>query len=191
MTCVPIALDPEPEGAWFGDWKLWNRSESRTLGMFIQRSLWKGHEQDLATKRSRSASSQRPHHHQRQGIDEGGGRRSLAGSAGTLRGAGIQAGGRTIHRRTSAGSRNSLWVAWEPSAAKPEIDQSRAEFDAFARHFETLANALAAESKTTAEGIPKVSECNRASRWWQSPRQESRLCRECRPPNCLSNMSFA
>ncbi|WP_318012044.1 hypothetical protein [Mesorhizobium sp. CA7] len=33
------------------------------------------------------------------------------------------------------GSRNSLWIVWEPPAPRPEIDQSRAELDAFCSPF--------------------------------------------------------
>lgn len=61
----------------------------------------------------------------------------------------------TIHRRTSALTTefpaDSLG---SPSAAKPEIDQSREEFDAFAHHIGTLASALATEAdKAPADGI--------------------------------------
>lgn len=44
-----------------------------------------------------------------------------------------------------------------PSGAKPEIEQSREEFDAFARHIEMLSSALAAEAeKAPADGISDV-----------------------------------
>jgi cytochrome c556 len=44
-----------------------------------------------------------------------------------------------------------------PSAAKPQIDQSREEFDALANHIATLANALKAQAdKAPADAIPET-----------------------------------